>query len=116
MLVFIVARFFSLHAIVFNPPVRVTGRFKVKAYASLHDDLYLQEKAACEAGYVTVLSLPPQKKTTGEHKRLRSQNKTKRPDKLLLEVRSERGEPTQSVFFVVVVVLALAALQRLSPP
>lgn len=35
--------FLSHHAFLFNPPVKVVGNFKVKAYASLYNDLYLRD-------------------------------------------------------------------------
>lgn len=49
----LVAFYFPLlSAFLLSPPVKVVGKFKVKA--SLHNDLYLRE-ADCEARYVTVL-------------------------------------------------------------
>lgn len=101
--------------------VKVVGKFKVKAYASLHVDLYLQESCKQTARQDTSQFLPLlQKKTTVEHKRLhfKKQNKAICPD-----LRGEscffrcchRWEQLSLCFLSCCCDLALTALQWFSP-
>lgn len=94
--------FLSLQALLCNPRIKVTGKFKVKAYASLPNDLYLREPHKQTVRRDMSQSPPPhccKRKQRGNTKgyicKTKQSNASRLQSwKLLLEVLSDRRTPS----------------------